>query len=172
MEQRATIQERIGEYVLKISKPPRIPAQQGGAARANPDKFYPAWEEACRAQYGGEHRRAHYFYHQALTAAPEDVEAEALADIFDSLKEVNRILAQEEGRLPGLRAAVENDPADSETRLKRRRRRSLKRCWSTPRRSAKTACGTAGTTSDGRSTGSKSMPGQSRGLSGRPKSKA
>jgi tetratricopeptide (TPR) repeat protein len=118
MEQRATIQERIGEYVLKISKPPRIPAQQGGAARANPDKFYPAWEEACRAQYGGEHRRAHYFYHQALTAAPEDVEAEALADIFDSLKEVNRILAQEEGRLPGLRAAVENDPADSETRFR------------------------------------------------------
>jgi Tfp pilus assembly protein PilF len=41
-----------------------------------------------------------------------------LADIFDSLKEVNRILAQDEGRLQGLRAAVESNPADSETRFK------------------------------------------------------
>jgi tetratricopeptide (TPR) repeat protein len=118
MEQTAPIRQRIGEYVLKISKPPRIPAQQSGAVKANTEEFYAAWEEACRAQYGGEPRRAHYFYHQALKAAPEDVEAEALADIFDSLKEVNRILVQEEGRLPELRAAVESDPSDSEMRFR------------------------------------------------------
>ena len=95
-----------------------FPVQQSGTMRANTEGFYAAWEEACRAQYGGEPKRAHYFYHQALKAAPEDMEAEALADIFDSLKEVNRILAQDEGRLPGLRAAVESNPADSETRFR------------------------------------------------------
>jgi tetratricopeptide (TPR) repeat protein len=118
MEQTGAIRQGVGEYVLKIAKPPRTPVQQFGAVRENAEGFYAAWEEACRAQYGGEPRRAHYFYHQALKAAPEDVEAEALADIFDSLKEVNRILSEEEGRLPGLRAAVESDPSDSETRFR------------------------------------------------------
>ena len=79
--------------------------------KANADAFCAAWEEARLARYGGEPKRAHYFYHQALKAAPEDIEAEALADIFESLNEVNQILAQDEEALPGLRAAVEEDPA-------------------------------------------------------------
>jgi len=118
MEQTEVTRQRIGEYVLKIAKPPRVPTRQSGAVRANAEGFYSAWEEACLAQYGGEPKRAHYYYNQALKTAPEDVGAEALADIFDSLKEVNRILAEDEGRLPGLRMAVEADPSDSETRFK------------------------------------------------------
>ena len=118
MEQTEAIRQSVGEYVLKIAKPPRVPTRQSGAARANAEGFYSTWEEACLAQYGGEPGRAHYYYHQALKTAPEDAGAEALADIFDSLKEVNRILAQDEGRLPALRAAVESYPSDSETRFK------------------------------------------------------
>jgi len=117
MEQGEAVRQEIGEHVLKISKPPRIPAQHTGAVAVNAAGFYKAWEEACQAQYGGEPRRAHYFYHQALEAAPEDLGAEALADIFDSLKEVNRILAREEGRLPSLKAAVDGDPSNSEARF-------------------------------------------------------
>jgi tetratricopeptide (TPR) repeat protein len=118
MEQGEVVRQGIGEYVLRFPKRPRIPLEQSGAAEANAGGFYKVWEEACQAQYGGEPRRAHYFYHQALKAAPEDVEAEALADIFDSLKEVNQILAREEGRLPELKAAVEEDPSDSEARFR------------------------------------------------------
>jgi tetratricopeptide (TPR) repeat protein len=118
MEQTGVIRHEIGEYVLRFPKRPRIPVQQSGTVKRNTEVFYASWEEACRAQYEGEPRRAHYFYHQALKAAPEDVEAEVLADIFDSLKEINRILAQDEGKLPGLRAAVESNSADSETRFR------------------------------------------------------
>ena len=118
MEQIAAIRQRIGENVLKISKPPRVPGQQSGAAGANTEGFYSAWEEACKAQYGGEPRRAHYYYHQALKNAPEDVEPEALADIFDSLKELNRTLAQDEEGVWQLQAAVERDPDNAEKRYR------------------------------------------------------
>jgi tetratricopeptide (TPR) repeat protein len=118
MEQMTAIQQRIGEYVLKISKPPRIPAQQPGGAGGNAEGFYSAWEEACKAQYDGEPRRAHYYYHQALKAAPEDIEPEALADILDSLKEVNRTLAQDEEKVWDLQAAVEGHPDNAEKRFR------------------------------------------------------
>ena len=118
MEQTGIIRHEIGEYVLRFPKRPRIPVQQSGTVRGNTEGFYASWEEACRAQYGGEPGRAHYFYLQALKAAPEAIEAEVLADIFDSLKEVNRILAQDEGKVAGLRLAVESNPTDSETRFK------------------------------------------------------
>jgi hypothetical protein len=65
MEQTGIIRDEIGEYVLRFPNRPRIPVQQSGAVRGNTEDFYAAWEEACRAQYGGEPRRAHYFYHQA-----------------------------------------------------------------------------------------------------------
>jgi tetratricopeptide (TPR) repeat protein len=117
MEQAEAIRQGIGEYALRFPKRPRIPAQQPSMTRANAKGFYGAWEEACLAQYGGEPKRAHYFYHQALEAAPEDIGAEVLADIFDSLKEVNRILIRDEGRIRGLRAAVESNPSNSEARF-------------------------------------------------------
>ena len=102
----------------EISKPPRIPAQQSGGAGGSGDGFYSAWEEACKAQYGGEAKRAHYYYHEALKAAPEDIEPQALADIFDSLKEVNRTLAQDEEGVRQLQAAMEVDPDNSEKRFR------------------------------------------------------
>jgi tetratricopeptide (TPR) repeat protein len=53
-----------------------------------------------------------------LKAAPEDIEPEALADIFDSLKEVDRTLAQDEERVWDLQAAVEADPDSAEKRFR------------------------------------------------------
>jgi len=79
MERSEAIRQEIGGFSLALIKPARIPAEQPSVMKANAEGFYAAWEEACLAQYSGEPKRAHYYYHQALKAAPEDVEAEALA---------------------------------------------------------------------------------------------
>jgi tetratricopeptide (TPR) repeat protein len=118
MEQGEAIRQAISEYALAFVKPARTPAQQPSVMKANADGFYAAWEEARLAQYGGEPKRAHYFYQQALKAAPEDVEAEALADILEGMNEVSRTLACAEESLPYLRAAVEEKPYDSEKRFR------------------------------------------------------
>ena len=118
MEQGEAVRQGIGEYVLKASKPPQIPFQHSSAVRANTEGFYEAWEEARLAHYGDELRRAHYYYDQALKSAPEDVEAETLADILQGLKEVKQSLACDEATLPRLRAAVEEDPVNSERRCR------------------------------------------------------
>jgi tetratricopeptide (TPR) repeat protein len=117
MEQSVATRQGFGEYSITLIKPARIPADQHSVMKPSTEGFYEAWEEACLAQYGGEPRRAHY-YHQALKAAPEDVEAEALADIFEGLNDVNRTLAHDEEALPCLRAAVEEDPYNSEKRFR------------------------------------------------------
>jgi tetratricopeptide (TPR) repeat protein len=118
MERSEAIRQEIGGFSLALIKPARIPAEQPSVMKANAEGFYAAWEEACLAQYSGEPKRAHYYYHQALKAAPEDVEAEALADIFEGLNDVNRTLAHDEEALPCLRAAVEGDPYNSEKRFR------------------------------------------------------
>jgi Tfp pilus assembly protein PilF len=69
------------------------------------------------ARYGGEVKRAHYYYQQALKAAPGNIETETLADILESLHDAERFLAQNEKTLPGLRAAIEQDPNNSERRF-------------------------------------------------------
>jgi Tfp pilus assembly protein PilF len=118
MEQGEAVRQGIGEYVLKTSKPPRIPVQHSSAVGANTEGFYDAWEEARLAHYGDELRRAHYYYDQALKTAPEDVGPETLADIIQGLKEVKQSLACDEATLPRLRAAVEEDPVNSERRCR------------------------------------------------------
>ena len=118
MEQGEAVRQGIGEYVLKTSKPPRIPVQHSSAVGANTEGFYDAWEEARLAHYGDELRRAHYYYDQALKTAPEDVEPEALADILQGLKEVKQSLACDEATLPRLREEVEKDPVNSERRCR------------------------------------------------------
>lgn len=118
MEQRVAIRQGLGEYALTLVKPARVPAEQPSMFNANVDAFSAAWEEGHLAQYSGESKRAHYFYHQALKAAPDDVEAGALADIFESLKEVNQTLTREQELLPDLRAAVMGNPDDSEDRFR------------------------------------------------------
>jgi hypothetical protein len=96
MERSEAIRQGIGVFALALIKPARIPAEQPSVMKAKTERFYAAWEEAWLAQHGGEPKRARYYHHQALKAAPEDVEAEALADIFESLNEVNRTLAHDE----------------------------------------------------------------------------
>lgn len=118
MEQSVAVRQGFGEYSLTLIKPARIPAEQPSTMKANADAFSQASEEARLARYGGEPRRAHYYYHQALKAAPEDIGAEALADIFEGLNEVNQRLARGEEALPCLRAAVEEDPCNSEKRFR------------------------------------------------------
>jgi tetratricopeptide (TPR) repeat protein len=118
MERSEAIRQETKGFSHALIKPARIPAEQPSVMKANAEGFYAAWEEACLAQYGGEPKRAHYYYHQALEAAPEDVEAQALADIFEGLNDVDRKLAHAEEALPCLRAAVEGDPYNSEKRFR------------------------------------------------------
>ena len=99
-------------------KPRQSPGEQPGMLKANVEEFYSAWEEARLAHYGDELRRAHYYYDQALKTAPEDVGPEILADILAGLKEVKESLARDEATLPRLRAAVEEDPVNSERRCR------------------------------------------------------
>jgi tetratricopeptide (TPR) repeat protein len=81
------------------------------------DSFCAALEEARLARYGGEVRRAQYFYQQALEAAPWDIDTETLADVLESLHDAERFLVQDEKALPALRDAVEQDPNNSERRF-------------------------------------------------------
>jgi len=83
----------------------------------NADTFSAALEEARLAQYGGETKRALHFYQQALEAAPDDIDSETLADILESLHDAEQLLAQDEKSLPALRAAMEQDPMNSERRF-------------------------------------------------------
>jgi tetratricopeptide (TPR) repeat protein len=117
MEQSVAMRQGFGEYSLTFIKPARIPAEQPTTMTANADAFSHASQEARLARYGGESRRAHYYYNEALRAAPEDVGSEALADIFESLNELNQTLAWNQEALPRLRAAVEEDPRNSEKRF-------------------------------------------------------
>ena len=116
MEQGEDVRQEIGGYVLKTLNAQRIPVQHSSAARANTEGFYDAWEEARFAHYGKELRRAHYYYEQALKTAPQDVGSETVADIIQGLKAVKESLAHDEARLSHLRAAVEEDPVNSERR--------------------------------------------------------
>ena len=117
MEQSVATRHGFGEYSLTLIKAVQVPAEQPSTMTANADAFSAAWEEACLAKYGGEPKRAQYYLHQALEAAPEDVEVGALADILEELNDVNRVLAREEAALPCVRAAVEEDPCNSEDRF-------------------------------------------------------
>jgi hypothetical protein len=50
--------------------------------KATADTFCAALLEARLARHGGELKRAHCYYQQALEAAPEDICTETLADIL------------------------------------------------------------------------------------------
>ena len=103
---------------MAMIKPGQFPSEQPSTMKDNAEEFYSAWEEARLAHYGDEPRRAHYYYDQALKTAPEDVGPETLADIIQGLKEVKQSLARDEATLPRLRAAVEEDPVNSERRCR------------------------------------------------------
>jgi len=117
MEQREAIPNGAVELSIGTIRPGRVADDRRGLAKANADRLCAALEEARLARYGGEIRRAHYFYQQALEAAPEDIEAETLADVLESLNDAEGFLAQDEKALPALRAAVEQDPDNSERRF-------------------------------------------------------
>jgi Tfp pilus assembly protein PilF len=117
MERREAIRKGIGGLALTLIKPAQIPAEQPSVMKANANEFYEAWEEASLAQYWGEHKRSHYYYHQALKLAPEDIEPEVLADVIEGMNRVKDFLAEDERALPLLRAAVEEDPKNSEKRF-------------------------------------------------------
>jgi Tfp pilus assembly protein PilF len=117
MEQRGAIPDGAMELSIGTIQTGRVAGDRRGLTKANAGTFCAALEEAHLAQYGGEVKRAHHFYQQALEGAPEDVEPETLADILESLNEAERFLAQDEKALPALRAAVEQDPDNSERRF-------------------------------------------------------
>ena len=117
MEQSEAVPKGATGRTPRTIQPARVQADRSGLMKTNTDAFCEALEEARLARYGGEIKRAHYFYQQALEGAPEDVEAETLADILESLNDAERFLAQDEKALPALRAAVEQDPDNSERRF-------------------------------------------------------
>jgi len=105
--------DRINVAMIKHGQ---FPSEQTCMLKSDAQEFYFALDEARFAHYGKELRRAHYYYEQALKTAPEDVGSETLADIIQGLKEVKQSLACDEATLPRLRAAVEEDPVNSERR--------------------------------------------------------
>jgi tetratricopeptide (TPR) repeat protein len=118
MERREASRTGNEGLALALVKPAHIPADQHGVMKPSREGFYQAWEEASLAQYGGEHKRAHYYFRQALQLAPEDIDPEALADIVEGTNRAKDFLAQDEQALPWLRAAVEGDPRNSEQRFR------------------------------------------------------
>ena len=117
MERREATPNETVELSMGTIQAARVADDRRGLTKANTDTFCAALEEARLARYGGEVKRAHYFYQQALEAAPEDIKAEALADVLESLNDAEGFLAQDEKSLPRLRAAVEQDPDNSERRF-------------------------------------------------------
>jgi Tfp pilus assembly protein PilF len=118
MERREAIREGKGGLALTLVKPAHIPADQHGAMKPSTEGFYGAREEASLARYWGEHKRAHYYFHQALELAPEDIEPEALAEVIEGMNCVKEFLAEDEQALQWLRATVEEDPKNSEKRFR------------------------------------------------------
>jgi tetratricopeptide (TPR) repeat protein len=109
---------------------------------------------------------------------PEDTVAEALADVLESLNDAERFLTWDQKSLPALRAAVKQDPNNSERRAsyanllwrlgrEEEAARQYESSLEPPRPSASIVCAIVATISDGRSTEGKDMPRPSRGLSGR-----
>ena len=90
----------MGDSRLPLVKPAHIPADQHSVMKPSTEGFYQAWEEASLAQYGGEHKRAHYYFRQALELAPEDIEPEALAEVIEGMDRVKDFLAEDEQALP------------------------------------------------------------------------
>jgi tetratricopeptide (TPR) repeat protein len=117
MAQREATPNGTVEFPIGTIQAARVADDRPGLASANADTFCAALEEARLARYGAEIKRAHYYYQQALEAAPDDIDSETLADILESLRDAERILAQDEKSLPALRAAVEQDPNNSERRF-------------------------------------------------------
>jgi hypothetical protein len=93
MERREAIRKGIGGLALTLTRPAQIPAEQPSVMKATANEFYEAWEEASLAQYWGEHKRSHYYYHQALKFAPEDIEPEALAEVIEGVNRTKDFLA-------------------------------------------------------------------------------
>jgi tetratricopeptide (TPR) repeat protein len=117
MEQREATPNGTAEFSIGTIQAARVADDRPSLAKTNAGTFCAALGEARLARYGGEIKRAHYFYQQALEAAPEDIDTETLADILESLCDAERLLAQDEKSLPTVRAAVEHDPIDSERRF-------------------------------------------------------
>jgi tetratricopeptide (TPR) repeat protein len=117
MEQREAIPNGAVELSIKTIQPGRVTADRPGLMKAKADTFCAALEEARLARYGGEVKRAHFYYQQALEASPEDIDTETLADILESVNDAEHLLAQDEKALPALRAAAEQDPSNSERRF-------------------------------------------------------
>ena len=118
MERREAIRNGNEGLVLTLVKPAHIPADQHSVMSPNTERFYEAWEEASLAQYGGEHKRAHYYFRQALELAPEDIEPEALAEVIEGMNRVKELLTEDEQALQWLRATVQEDPKNSEKRFR------------------------------------------------------
>jgi tetratricopeptide (TPR) repeat protein len=117
MERREAMRKGNEGLALALVKPAHIPADQRTVMKPCMEGFYAAWEEASLAQYGGEHKRAHFYFRQALQLAPEDIEPEALAEVIEGMNRAKDFLAEDEQVLPWLRAAVEEDPKNSEKRF-------------------------------------------------------
>lgn len=117
MEQREAAPNGTVELSIGTIQAARVADDRPGLAMATADTFSAALEEARLARYGAEIKRAHYFYQQALEAAPQNIDSETLAEILEVLQDAGRILAQDEKSLPALRAAVEQDPNNSERRF-------------------------------------------------------
>ena len=118
MERREAIRKGNEGLALTLVKPAHIPADQRTVMKPCMEGFYAAWEEASLAQYGGEHKRAHFYFRQALQLAPEDIEPEALAEVIEGMNRAEDFLAEDEQALPWFRAAVERDPKNSEQRFR------------------------------------------------------
>jgi Tfp pilus assembly protein PilF len=118
MERRETIRKGNEGLALALVKPAHIAADQHSVMKPSTEGFYQAWEEASLAQYGGEHKRAHYYFSQALELAPEDIDPEALADIIEGVNRAKDFLAEDEQAVQWLRATVEEDPKNSEKRFR------------------------------------------------------
>ena len=86
MEWKEATQQGAVSLAVGIIQRARVPADRPSMMKANADKFHEAWEEGHLAQYGGEPKRAQCYYRQALEAAPEDIDAEALAEVLEGLK--------------------------------------------------------------------------------------
>jgi len=117
MEHREAIPSGAEGLSIGTIQPGRVTADRPGLLKATADTFCAALVEARLARHGGEVKRAHYYYQQALEAAPEDIDTETLADILESVNDAERLLAQDEKALPALRAAVAQDPVNSERRF-------------------------------------------------------